>query len=95
MLFLPCALVSFGQGLSMPNAQSGAISVDPDMTGTASGVVMFTHLFLGAVGAQLMGFVAGDTAMPMAIVFCGFLGLALVAAIIPVLPWKSAARTES
>lgn len=95
MLFLPCALASLGQGLSMPNAQSGAISVDPELTGTASGVVMFVQLFLGAVGTQLMGFVADDTALPMALLYCGFLFLALVCAIIPVLPWKSSSPAKA
>jgi DHA1 family bicyclomycin/chloramphenicol resistance-like MFS transporter len=95
MLFLPCALASLGQGLSMPNAQSGAISVDPELTGTASGVVMFAQLFLGAVGTQFMGFVADDTAIPMALVFFGFLFLALVAAIVPVLPWKPTVAARS
>jgi len=88
MLFLPCAIAGLGQGLSMPNAQSGAISVDPDLTGTASGVVMFTHLFLGAVGTQIMGFVADGTAFPVALVFLGFLTLSLIAAIVAVMPWK-------
>ena len=88
MLFLPCAIAGLGQGLSMPNAQSGAISVDPDLTGTASGVVMFTHLFLGAVGTQIMGFVADGTAFPVALVFLGFLTLSLFAAIVAVMPWK-------
>jgi DHA1 family bicyclomycin/chloramphenicol resistance-like MFS transporter len=88
MLFLPCAIAGLGQGLSMPNAQSGAISVDPDLTGTASGVVMFAHLFLGAVGTQIMGFVADGTAFPVALVFLGFLTLSLIAAIVAVMPWK-------
>lgn len=95
MLFLPCALASLGQGLSMPNAQSGAISVDPDLTGTASGVIMFVQLFLGAVGAQFMGFVADGTAMPMALVFFGFLAIALIAAIIPAAAWKSTTPAET
>jgi MFS transporter, DHA1 family, multidrug resistance protein len=95
MLFLPCAIASLGQGLSMPNAQSGAISVDPDLTGTASGVVMFAQLFLGAVGAQFMGFVADGTAMPMALVFCGFLALAVLMAFVPILPWKSTSMAKS
>ena len=89
MLFLPCAVAGLGQGLSMPNAQSAAISVAPELTGTASGVVMFAHLFLGAIGAQVMGFVADGTAFPMALVFFGFLSLSLIAAIVAVKPSNS------
>lgn len=83
MLFLPCAAASVGQGLSMPNAQSGAISVDPDLTGTASGVVMFIQLFLGAAGTQLIGFVSDGTAFPMALVYLVFCTLALAAGFVP------------
>jgi MFS transporter, DHA1 family, multidrug resistance protein len=91
LLFLPCAVASLGQGLSMPNAQSGAITVDRALTGTASGVIMFAQLLLGAIGAQIMGFVADNTARPMALVFLGFVILVFVSAIVPVLPRKSAA----
>ena len=69
LLFVPGVVASIAQGLSMPNAQSGAIRVDADLTGTASGAVMFAQLLFGAVGAQVMGFVADGTAYPMAMMF--------------------------
>jgi DHA1 family bicyclomycin/chloramphenicol resistance-like MFS transporter len=51
-LFVPGAFIGVAQGLSMPHAQAAAINAEPDLTGTASGVVMFLH-FSGAAAASL------------------------------------------
>lgn len=53
-LFLPMALVTFGRGLSQPNAQSAAISCSPGSAGTASGLMGFIQLLTGAAIAQLV-----------------------------------------
>ncbi|MFL0808135.1 MAG: multidrug effflux MFS transporter [Oceanobacter sp.] len=52
-LFLPMALVTFGRGLSQPNAQSGAIASTTGAAGTASGLMGFIQLLTGATMAQL------------------------------------------
>jgi DHA1 family bicyclomycin/chloramphenicol resistance-like MFS transporter len=85
LLFAPGVVASIAQGLSMPNAQSGAIQVDADLTGAASGAVMFAQLSFGAVGAQVMGFVADGTAYPMAIMFLVCCTGALLAGMVPAL----------
>jgi DHA1 family bicyclomycin/chloramphenicol resistance-like MFS transporter len=85
VLFLPCFIASIGQGIAMPNAQSGAIMVDPQLTGTAAGTVMFAHLCLGATGAQVMGFLADGTMMPMALMYVTCCALATAAALVPAL----------
>lgn len=51
-LFLPMALIIFGRGLSQPNAQLAAISSTSGAAGTASGVMGFIQLFIGALIAQ-------------------------------------------
>lgn len=79
LLFSMGAIGSIGQGMSMPNAQSGGIIVEPDLTGTASGVVMFMAMFIGAIGAQLAGFTADGTAWPMAVIYIVCCALALAA----------------
>lgn len=53
-LFLPMALVTFGRGLSQPNAQSAAISCAPSAAATASGLMGFIQLLTGAAIAQLV-----------------------------------------
>ncbi|MBA4503241.1 multidrug effflux MFS transporter [Marinobacterium marinum] len=53
-LFLPMALLTFGRGLSQPNAQSAAISCATGSAGTASGLMGFIQLLTGAAIAQLV-----------------------------------------
>jgi DHA1 family bicyclomycin/chloramphenicol resistance-like MFS transporter len=52
-LFLPMALLVFGRGLSQPNAQSAAINSSDRSAGTASGLMGFIQLLVGAAIAQL------------------------------------------
>ena len=49
-LFGPMVLGAFSNGLSMPNAQAGVISVDPLLAGTASGVAGFLQMTAAAAG---------------------------------------------
>ena len=54
-LFLPMAFAAFGNGLSIPNGTTGAISVDPRMTGAAAGWSGFAQMACGAAASQLVG----------------------------------------
>ncbi len=65
LIFLPGFLVTFGQGLAMPNAQAGAIQVDPALAGTASGLGVFVQMMLGALFSQTYSLVANGTPYPM------------------------------
>jgi len=64
-IFLPTALIAFFQGLSVPNAQAGAMSVDPRLIGTASGLAGFLQMAMASVAAQLVGSIHDGTAWPM------------------------------
>ncbi len=68
-IFLPQIAISFGNGLLLPNAIAGAISVRPQAAGTASGITGFVQMGLGAVAAQAMGHLLAHatTAMPMSL----------------------------
>jgi DHA1 family bicyclomycin/chloramphenicol resistance-like MFS transporter len=65
LIFLPGGLTSFAQGLSMPNAQAGAMRVAPALAGTAAGLGVFVSMFLSAIGAELYGIMADGTPLPM------------------------------
>lgn len=65
-LFLPNALVGAGQGISMPNAQAAAINLSPKMAGTASGLLAFATMGMGAAFSQIVGELADGTAVPLA-----------------------------
>jgi DHA1 family bicyclomycin/chloramphenicol resistance-like MFS transporter len=65
-IFLPGAGMALANGLAMPNAQAGAVSISPRFAGTASGLIAFLQMLVGAGFAQLAGIVQDDTPIPMA-----------------------------
>ena len=68
LLFVPGGLMSFAQGLSLPNAQAGAIRVRPAIAGTAAGLGVFVQMFLSAIAAESYGLLADGTPAPMIII---------------------------
>ena len=77
LLFLPGALITFGQGLALPNATSGAMRIIPSLSGTASGIGVFCQTFLGALCAQIYSTVSDGTPLSMIWVtwFCSIMTL--------------------
>jgi DHA1 family bicyclomycin/chloramphenicol resistance-like MFS transporter len=67
-LYIPGMFVSLAQGLSMPYAQAGAMAVDAELAGSASGAVVFSQLFWPAALQQLTGLLSDGTWVPMAAV---------------------------
>jgi DHA1 family bicyclomycin/chloramphenicol resistance-like MFS transporter len=65
-LYIPGTFVSLAQGLSMPYAQAGAMAVDPELSGSASGAVVFSQFFWPATLQQLTGLLADGSWVPMA-----------------------------
>jgi DHA1 family bicyclomycin/chloramphenicol resistance-like MFS transporter len=81
--FLPGAGMAFANGLVMPNAQSAAISVNPRLAGSASGLTGFLQMTTGALFAQAAGSLQNGTPWPMAGLMlgaaaCAFLSITLV-----------------
>jgi len=64
-LFLPIAMTTFGNGISMPNAQAAAINEFPEMAGSASGLTGFLQMGFSAVAAQLVALLYNGTVYPM------------------------------
>ena len=77
-IFLPQFFVSFGNGVLLPNSIAGAVSIRPQAAGTASGLIGFTQMAVGAVAAQVTSWIVSLslTAMPMSVT----IGLISVAA---------------
>ena len=69
IVFGPQLIVNFGNGLLLPGAIAGAVSVRPQAAGTAAGIIGFTQMALGAAFVQLGGLVLVDaaTVLPMAL----------------------------
>jgi DHA1 family bicyclomycin/chloramphenicol resistance-like MFS transporter len=79
-LYIPGFFVSLAQGLSMPYAQAGAMAVDTELAGSASGAVVFSQFFWPAALQQLTGLLADGTWVPMATVHFAAVAGALLAA---------------
>lgn len=74
IIFLPEWITAFSNGLLLPNAIAGAISVRPQAAGAASGIVGFVQMAVGASAAQWVGHLltTSSTADPLAWVLFGF-----------------------
>jgi DHA1 family bicyclomycin/chloramphenicol resistance-like MFS transporter len=81
-LFGPMVVITFSNGLNLPNAMMGAVSVDPAMAGTASGLAGFVQMSTGALATIVVGELQGQTAVPMILVMASCAVAALGAAIL-------------
>jgi DHA1 family bicyclomycin/chloramphenicol resistance-like MFS transporter len=84
-IFGPGLFVTFAQGLALPNAQAGAMQVKPALSGTAAGMGVFVQMMLSALFAQIYGWVADGTPIPMIATAMVAATLSLVAGAIPLL----------
>ena len=64
-LFGGMSIVAFGNGMSIPNGISGAVSVDPARAGTASGLSGFSQMAVGAGISYAVGSLLMETAGPL------------------------------
>ena len=81
-IFLPQIVVGFGNGLLLPTSIAGAVSIRPQVAGTASGMTGFIQMTVGAVAAQLGGHVVAQAAdaTPMLLLML-FFGIATAVAV--------------
>jgi MFS transporter, DHA1 family, multidrug resistance protein len=74
-VFAPVTLMGIANGMSLPNANAGAVSVYPELAGTASGLLSFIQLSLSAVFAQIAGSIQDGT--PNTLGMCMFIAAVL------------------
>lgn len=80
-VFLPQFIISYGNGLLLPNAVAGAVSIRPEAAGAAAGLTGFAQMATGAAATQtISALFAGSTdAMPMALMMFAILAVCAVA----------------
>ena len=68
IIFLPQLVISYGNGLLLPNAIAGAISIRPQAAGAAAGMTGFAQMAIGAASTQVVSILlaGAGSAMPMA-----------------------------
>jgi DHA1 family bicyclomycin/chloramphenicol resistance-like MFS transporter len=73
VVFAPQAFISLGNGVLLPGAISGAVSVRPQAAGAAAGITGFSQMALGAAVTQYAGILLAEspTAIPLAMLMVG------------------------
>lgn len=84
-IFIPGGLITFAQGLALPNAQAGALGVSRERAGTAAGIGTFMQFFWAAVFTQLYSILDDGTPIPMVITVSIAASLSFAAGAIPFL----------
>lgn len=70
-LFLPMGVLSFGQGLALPNITASAVALAPRTPGAASSMLSFSQQLIGAIAVQGMAVFATSTPVPIYIFMVG------------------------
>ncbi|MEM1284899.1 MAG: multidrug effflux MFS transporter [Pseudomonadota bacterium] len=81
-LFGPMLLSSLANGLCLPSAFSGALSVRPDLAGTASGMTGSLQLAVGALATVVVGSLLHLGIWPLVFIMLGLAIAALAAGIV-------------
>lgn len=77
-LFGPAMVIAFGNGLSLNNAQAGAMAVDARFAGAAVGLTGFLQMTAGAAMTQVVGLTDDGSPLPMTAAMTGAGVLALL-----------------
>lgn len=64
-LFLPMGVLSFGQGLALPNITASAVALAPRTPGAASSMLSFSQQLIGAIAVQGMAVFATSSPVPI------------------------------
>ncbi len=75
----PMAFVVLGMGLVFPNSTAGALSIHPEIAGTASALLGFLQMFGAGCAVVLVGVIDDGSHQPMAQAMAGFAVLAALA----------------
>ncbi len=70
-VFVPMAIVGFGNGMGQPNAIAAAVSVRPGYAGTASGLLGAMQMGFGAAMTLLVGLLEGGAGIATMAVMAG------------------------
>jgi DHA1 family bicyclomycin/chloramphenicol resistance-like MFS transporter len=86
MLFVPCMFVGFANGLTQPSANAGAISVKPQLIGSAAGLASAISVGGAGVISGLVGLVitADNARYSLLLIMLGTALAALVAALLAI-----------
>jgi MFS transporter, DHA1 family, multidrug resistance protein len=82
VVFLPIALAEIGDGMTHPAAMAAALSIEPRLAGTASGLMGFLQMTAAALGSFVVALLPNHNALGLIAVFGGLVALSLAGAIL-------------
>lgn len=91
--FGPCVFIGIGNGLTMPAANSGAMSVRSDLVGTAAGLAAAMRIAGGAIIASIAGLFLADSVHALFVLMLISALLALLTALYAAVLDRRAARS--
>ncbi len=68
VIFIPVFFIAIANGINIPSAVASAISIHPNIAGSAAGIVGFLQFGIGMIATWLVGIVYGDTRIAMVMV---------------------------
>jgi DHA1 family bicyclomycin/chloramphenicol resistance-like MFS transporter len=84
MVFLPIALAEIGDGMTQPAVMAAALSIEPRLAGTASGLMGFLQMTSAAIGSFIVALLPNHNAFGLIAVFGGLVAMSLAGAIVAV-----------
>ena len=66
-VFGPIMVMGCANGLCLPNSSAGAVAVNPQLAGSAAGLMTFLQMGAAAVASQITGSIQNGTPYPMSI----------------------------
>lgn len=96
-LFIPAAIIAMSFSLSLPTATAGAVAPLPHVAGTASALLGFLQMIVGAAAAQVAGALSDGSGIPLFLCVAILSAVAVLAGLVPPLRrWRAglAVRTR-
>jgi len=89
-LFVPAALIAMSFSLSLPPATAGAVAPLPHVAGTASALLGFLQMIVGATTAQIAGALSDGSGIPLFTCVAVLSAIAVLAGLVPPLRrWRA------
>lgn len=89
-LFIPAAFVAMSFSLSLPTATAGAVAPLPQVAGTASALLGFLQMIVGAAAAQISGALSDGSGIPLFTCVAVLSAIAVLAGLVPPLRrWRA------
>lgn len=90
-IVLPSCIMAVANGILLPNGIAGAVSIRPQVAGTASGFLGFLQMGCGALLTQLGGHLVANATGAAPMIYANFVGALVCLLFYPLVQWRAKA----